>query len=206
MVSVVNLALNGAGLALESKMFGGLNRNITFYDQETILDNKNSSFIDNLFSDSGRIFYGIPFYHTSPLELSIEQTSKLCTQPVENGALITEHKVKMPKTVTCSIAMPNFLAGKVINEMQEYFNNSKKIIIQCVAGTYMNMVLESMPTKMDNSNVDRPIYSVTFKEVILIEPNNIDEIETDTKKVSVFSDLLNNALPSGLMDFLSRGL
>jgi hypothetical protein len=205
MVGVVNLVLNGAGLALDSKIFGGKNRNITFFDQETILNNQKAN--NNIITeDSGRIFYGIPFYHATPMSLSIEQNSKLCEQPVENGTLIAEHKVILPKRVVCSLAMPNFIAGRVINEIQQYYNSSKKIIIQCVAGTYMNMILDALPTEMDNSTVDRPIYKLSFREVILVEPadseDNADASNNNTKKVSVFSDYLNNALPDGLMDFL----
>lgn len=211
-VGVVNLALNAAGIAGDLAVFGGLTRNLTFFDQETVMENHDGgatgASVQAQVSDrmTGRIFYGIPFYHASPLELGIEQTAKFCEQPVENGALITEHKVILPKKVTCSMAMPNFLAGKVINEMQKYYNESKKIIIQCVGGVYMNMIMESMPTLINAQNADRPIYNISFKEVILIEPENseknADETNGDTKKVSVLSDALNNALPDGLMNFL----
>ena len=204
MVSVVNLVLNGAGLALNNSLF----RNITFYDQEMVLENENKAketVADYILSKTGRIFYGIPFYHASPLDLSIEQTSKFCENPVENGAVITEHKVKMPVKISCSLAMPNFLSGIVIEEMKEYYNTSKKIIIKCVGGTYMNMILENLPTKMDNSNVDRPIYNVTFKEVILIEPETYDSNKNaennNTRKVSVFSNLITQNIGAGDLSY-----
>lgn len=209
MVSVVNLSLNAVGFGLGA-ISSGLNKNISFYDQEQFLENAQKTTLQKMTSsfvgESGKIFNGIPFFKASPLEVTIEQTSKLCDQPIENGSVITEHKVIQPKKVICSIAMPNFLAGKVINELQQYFIESKKIIIQSVAGVYTNMIVESMPTRMNSSNVDRPIYNVTFRELLIVEPadseNNGDIINNNTKKVSVYSDLLNNALPDGLLDFL----
>jgi hypothetical protein len=188
-----------------------LNKNISFYDQEQFLVNSKKNFWGKIGSpfvgESDTIFSGIPFYNASTLSVQIDQTSKLCDQPIENGAVITEHKVIQPKRVTCSIAMPNFLAGAVINELQKYFYESKKIIIQTVAGTYTNMIVENMPTKMDSSNVDRPIYDVTFRELILVEPDdgndNENMINNDTQKVSVYSDLLNNApIADSIIDYL----
>lgn len=210
-LNVVNLVLNGAGIVADLSVFGGITRNLTFFDQDTVLANYDGGSlmlsVEEQVSDrtNGRIFSGIPFYSAEPLDMSIEQTSKMCEQPIENGSLITEHKVRLPKKVVCSLAMPNFLAGQVINELQKYYHESKKIIIQCVAGVYMNMVLESMPTRMTPQNVDRPIYEVSFKEVLIAEPfYNIFYAATngDTKKVSVTSDLLNNALPDNLMNAL----
>lgn len=212
MAGVVNLVLNSAGIAGDLSIFGGITRNITFFDQETVMKNYDGGAmgvsVEAQISDrmTGRIFYGIPFYHASPMELGIEQNARFCEQPVENGALITEHKVIMPKKVTCTMAMPNFLAGQVINEMQKYYNESKKIIIQCVGGVYMNMIMESMPTRINAQNADRPLYNLSFKEVILIEPPDSEATKNpadgNTKKVSVLSDVLVNALPATLMDFL----
>jgi hypothetical protein len=213
-LSVVNLVLNSAGIVGDLNVFGGITRNLTFFDQENVLANYDGGAlnlsVEEQISDraGARIFYGIPFYHAAPLELSIDQNSKMCEQPVENGSLITEHKIRLPKRITCSMAMPNFLAGKVINEMQKYYNESKKIIIQSVSGVFMNMVLESMPTRINANNVDRPIYDVTFKEVFIIEPqdsmSSTNPADSDTKKVSVTSDILNNALSNNVMSVLGK--
>lgn len=211
-LSVVNLVLNGAGIVADLSVFGGITRNLTFFDQETVLSNYDGGAlglsVEAQISDriEGRIFYGIPFYHASPLELQIDQTSRMCEQPVESGALITEHKVRLPRRITCSMAMPNFLAGRVINEMQKYYNESKKIIIQSVSGIYMNMILDGMPTRISAQNVDRPIYDVSFKEVFIVEPQdsmaNANPTNSSTAKVSVTSDVLNNALPDSVMNAL----
>lgn len=181
-VSVVNLSLKAAGIAARFTDLAPFLRSITFYDQKK----------------GNQIFNGLPIFSTAHLNAGVDQTSKLCDFPVESGAQISDHKIRMPRTITCSLVIPSFLGGLVVDQMNEYFRNSAKIMVQCPAGVFPNMILESMPVNMTPENVSRPIYELRLREVLIVLPQliGIEEAnaakpsDADTKKQSVLSDFV----------------
>lgn len=183
-VSVVNLSLKAAGIVASVTDLAPFLRSITFYDQET----------------GKQIFNGIPFFSSAHLNAGVDQSSKLCDSPVESGAKISDHKIRMPRTITCALVIPSFLGGLVVDQLNEYFRNSAKIMVQCPAGVFANMILESMPVNMTPENVSRPIYELRLREVLIVVPqlvgieeaNAANPSDADTKKQSVLSDFIKN--------------
>lgn len=217
MSTPVSIALNAAGVIAG---LSNLSRQIIFYDQEKFLSD--GQYVQGALSqtlwkadptsDHGKIFNGIPFFRSSVLRCGVDQRARMCDHPIEEGAMVTDHKVRMPRTVTCQFVCPSFLAGYTIEQMNTYYQNSAKIVIEAPTGVYLNMILESMPANMTPENVSRPIYELRFREVLIVKPQApgidstgaIDPADGDTTKLTVWSDLwVSNSLVSGAMDRLS---
>ena len=215
MSTPVSIALNAAGLVAG---LSSLSREIVFYDQEKYLTEEQQ--VQNMsavaktvwkadpLADHGKIFAGIPFFRSAVMRLGVDQRSRMCDQPLEEGAMVTDHKVRMPRTITCQFVCPSFLAGFTISQLEQYYQSSAKIVIEAPTGVYLNMILEAEPANMTPENVSRPIYELRFREVLIVKPQSpdidsagaVDPANGDTKKLTVWSDvLLDNASTSKIL-------
>lgn len=208
MSTPVSIALNAAGIIAG---FSSLSREIVFYDQEKYLKEEKqvqglnavakTLYKANPLGDHGKIFGGIPFFRSAIMRCGVDQRAKMCDQPLEAGAMVTDHKVRMPRTVTCQFVSPSFLAGYTIEQLNQYYQSSAKIVIETPTGVYLNMILADMPTNMTPDNVSRPVYELRFREVLIVKPQApgidstgaVDPANGDTKKMTVWSDLILNS-------------
>lgn len=88
-------------------------------------------------------------------------------------------------------------------------------MVQCPAGVFANMILESMPVNMTPENVSRPIYELRLREVLIVVPqlvgieeaNAANPSDADTKKQSVLSDFIkNNETIGNALNAVSGGM
>ena len=208
----LSLGLNVAGVV--ANMLSPFMRTITLYDQEKYLANAaNAAKADGLadriattvadsVNNSAKILQGLPFYRSSILKFGIDERSRMCDHPIEDGSVISDHKVKEPTVFSCAMAMPEFLGGLVVDELNDFYRESKKIIVQCATGTYMNMILYEKPTNIAPENASRPIFDLKFREVVIVKPvdnSSSGEVEDplnaadgNTKKNTVLSDLITS--------------
>lgn len=220
MSTPVSIALNAAGIVAG---LSSLSREVVFYDQEKYLKEEQQAqnmnavaktlFKANPLADHGKIFGGIPFFRSAVMRLGVDQRARMCDQPLEAGAMVTDHKVRMPRTITCQFVCPSFLAGYTIGQLEQYYQNSAKIVIEAPTGVYLNMILEAEPANMTPENVSRPIYELRFREVLIVKPQApgidstgaVDPADGDTKKMTVWSDLILDIPTVGnVMDNLSQ--
>ena len=205
MSTPVSIALNAAGIIAG---LSNLSREIVFYDQEKYLKEEQQmqklSALGktvakaNPLADHGKIFGGIPFFNSAVMRCGVEQRARMCDQPLEEGAMVTDHEVRHPRMVTCQFVCPSFLAGYTIEQLNQYYNTSAKVVIETPTGVYLNMILEAMPANLTPDNVSRPIYELRFREVLIVKPQApgidstgaVDPADGDTKKLTVWSDLL----------------
>ncbi len=206
----LSLGLNVAGVV--AGMLSPFVREITLYDQEKYLANaaatagangvvnRAATAVANGVANGAKILQGIPFYRSSILRYGIDERSRMCDHPIEDGSIISDHKVKEPISFSCAMAMPEFLGGLVVDELNEIYRESKKVIVQCATGIYMNMILAEKPTNVTPENVSRPIFDLKFREVVIVTPqttgqseNDVaDAADSDTKKQTVLSDLITS--------------
>lgn len=220
MSTPVSIALNAAGIVAG---LSSLSREIVFYDQEKYLKEEKAVqdmnaaartlFRANPLGDHGKIFGGIPFFRSAVMRCGVDQRARMCDQPLEAGAVVTDHKVRLPRTVTCQFVCPGFLAGYTISQLEQYYQTSAKIVIETPTGVYLNMILESAPANMTPENVSRPIYELRFREVLIVKPQApgidstgaVDPANGDTKKMTVWSDLIvDNSTVTSVMNNLSQ--
>lgn len=205
-----SLGLNVAGVV--AGMLSPFMRTVTLYDQEKYLANaaaaagassvadRVATTVANAVNNGAKILQGVPFYRSGILRFGVEERSRMCDHPIEDGSVITDHKVKEPITFTCAMAMPEFLGGLVVDELNDFYRESKKVMIQCATGVYMNMILCEKPTNIAPENASRPIFDLKFREVVIVTPK-IDGMQegdvasasdADTRKNTLLSDLITS--------------
>lgn len=209
-----SLGLNVAGAVAGLTPLGPFMRSVTLYDQEKYLGNaanaanaksvsdRIATAVADSINNGAKILQGVPFYRSGILRYGIEERSRMCDHPIEDGSVVTDHKVKEPVSFSCAMAMPEFLGGLVVDQLNEFYRESKKVMVQCATGVYMNMILAEKPTNIAPENASRPIFDLKFREVVIVtpeangsmsDPGNIASAsDADAKKNTVLSDAITS--------------
>lgn len=116
---------------------------------------------------------GMNVYGISYINAQVNQTSDLCTHPVESGGVITDNAIINPLKATVNIAMPTFYYTRIYDNMLDFYRGKRKIMLQTKFGFYKNLVLVAMPHTLDNKDVDRVPIKLELQEVIEITPTKI---------------------------------
>lgn len=117
---------------------------------------------------------GFNMYGISYMEADVDITSDLCDHPVETGSVITDNAIVQPISAKVKIAMPTAFAQRIYAEMIKFYQQKKYIILQTKFAAYRNMVIESMPFKLENATVDRPQIELSLRQVMEVEPQYIN--------------------------------
>ena len=126
---------------------------------------------------------GFNMWGISYMDANVDITSDLCDHPVETGQVITDASVQNPITATVNIVMPTAFYTKIYEQVLDYYNNKKKIILLTKFGMYQNMVIKSMPYKLQHGDVDRPIISLTLRQIMEVEPT-YESLNVGTTQIS----------------------
>lgn len=157
--SVLNIGLNIAGILLNRK-------NVAFFVED-------NEVLTNL----------------TVLDCKVDDNSKLPEHPLEDGVIISDHKIFMPREINIKVALPTYLYKTVYNELNNLYRESTFLIIKTKAMTYSNMQIESIPHFENVDNIDRLIFDISFKECVLVSPtfvklkaNNVSNKTSASKK------------------------
>ena len=188
-ISLLSSALTVAGIAGNLL---GLKGNITFYDQEKFenIDKKKGivGFFKNAIAKKkAEIFGGSILSKAFAMDLSVSKASQITEYPLMDGEFINDYKVKKPNRISCSISLPTLNPNKTIDQFTKYFESGKFIIIKTKVGVFKNMVLETVPTRLDYKNVDKPVFSLTFAEARLVRHTG----NSTKKKKTLLSKVLS---------------
>jgi hypothetical protein len=104
------------------------------------------------------------------IKASINPQAKLMEHPVETGATITDHRVKMPTDVQLSLILKPEDYRSVYQSIFEAYNNATLLTVQTRAETIQNMIIASMPHDEEPDMIDTVAVAVTLKEVVFITP------------------------------------
>lgn len=113
-------------------------------------------------------------YGVSYVKADVDITSDLCDFPIETGSVITDNAIIQPITIKVQIALPTAFATRIYAEMIKYYQKKKYIMVQTKFAMYRNMVIESMPFKLENETIDRPLIEMTLRQVMEVEPQYIN--------------------------------
>lgn len=104
------------------------------------------------------------------LSANVIEDSRLCEHPVESGVKITDHKVINPAEVTIRFVCPVMGEGALLDEINDLFYKSTRLRIKTKKGFYTNMVLQGLPHEEKAENVDRLVFDLHFKQVLIVTP------------------------------------
>lgn len=113
---------------------------------------------------------GFNMYGISYMDASVDISSDLCDHPIETGQVITDTSIQNPITAEVNIVMPTAFYTRIYEEIKKYYQEKKKIILLTKFGMYWNLVIQNMPYKLANGDVDRPTITLSLRQIMEVEP------------------------------------
>lgn len=120
----------------------------------------------------------------SYMKFGVKKPTMLCDHPIEDGSHVSDHKVIQQRELSLTVVLPELGGGKMIETLERYLTSSQKLIVKCATGVYWNMILIDAPTEITPNNLSRPIYELSFREVLIVSPQ-VEKGATATTAVAV---------------------
>src|ERR1700728_1764358 len=84
----------------------------------------------------------------------VEEPAKLMEHPLENGAVIVDHRIILPIKIELSTIMQAADYRNTYRELKQLFLNGTPLSIQTRSGTYTNQIVAEMPHEEDPAMYD----------------------------------------------------
>lgn len=156
-VSVFNLALNVAGIILNKKNVALYILNEETGEKQDILGNKLG-----IIGDRTNVLGSNP----SVMTAEIREQSTLTEQPLEDGTVQADNKIKMPTEIDVKITLPSMAYKSYITKLKEYKDDRQSIYIETKFANYRNMQIVGIPVTLNYETINRVTFVVRFKEVL----------------------------------------
>lgn len=128
-------------------------------------------------SDQARVFLvdttsgNEVFEDANIMSFSVKQRTDLPQHPLEDGAMVVDHRVKIPNEVTVSFMLTKDVYRSVFNQMQDYYTNAKLIDIHMRTAIAYKMAILEMPHEENPDYYDAIPISLTFRNITFVQPS-----------------------------------
>ena len=116
---------------------------------------------------------GFNAYGVSYLDGKVSISSDIAEHPIEDGSVITDAAIIKPITAEVRIVMPTALYTRVYQQVYDYYVKKQKIMLKTKFGMIKNMVIAEMPFELKMEEIDRPVITLSLREIIEVSPENV---------------------------------
>lgn len=95
----------------------------------------------------------------------VKENSKLMEHPVENGTVITDHRIIEPVEIELSMILTPASYQDTYAQVRQYYLDAAMLVVQTRSGVYANMMIQSMPHEEDTNLFNTITLAITLKEV-----------------------------------------
>ena len=130
-----------------------------------------SSFIPQFNVDTVAVFtqeYTQIFRDARPIKAVIKENSKLMEHPIENGAIVTDHRIIMPVEIELSMILTPQNYRQTYEQIKQYYLEGTLLIVQSRSGIYLNQVIQEMPHEEDTTIFDTIALALSLKQVQMV--------------------------------------
>lgn len=160
-----------------------------------------------IYNGTKEVMTGNAIFDTAVLQCSVTDDSQLMEHPVESGVKITDHQIFNPIEIDIRLAMPTYFYSKILEEMKTLYKNGTLLSIKTVDNPkmYSNMVLQAIPHEETPDNIDRLVFDLHFKEVLIVEPVYItlpeDKVENpqNSSTKTLGENITKKEVPSSIL-------
>ncbi len=126
------------------------------------------------------------FPYARPMEMTQQESAKVMDYPVENGSLISDHKIILPIVIEMPIVVPigDYLA--TYQQIKSLWERDVKLIVQTKTDVLYDFIIEQLPQKQSPDAFDKAMIRLRLREVQIVtspskfataEPENQDTVK-----------------------------
>jgi len=130
-----------------------------------------ASFIPSFNIDNVAVFsqeYVQLFRDARPIKAVIKESSKLMEHPIENGAVVTDHRIVLPIEIQLSMILTPDTYRQTYDEIRQLYAEGTLLIVQTRSGVYINQLIQDMPHEEDPTIFDTITLALSLKQVQMV--------------------------------------
>lgn len=114
--------------------------------------------------------YNQLFKKARSIKAVVKEQSKIMEHPIENGAIITDHRIILPVEIDLSMILASSDYQNVYKSIKQYYIQATLLIVQTRADTYTNQLITSLPHEEDPDMYDAITIALSLKQVVYVTP------------------------------------
>lgn len=112
--------------------------------------------------------YAQVFRDARPIKAVIKESSKVMEHPIENGAVVTDHRIILPVEIQLSMILTPETYRQTYQQIKQYYLEGTLLVIQSRSGIYINQLIQEMPHEEDPTIYDTISLSLNLKQVQMV--------------------------------------
>ena len=104
------------------------------------------------------------FSGARPMKVAVSESAKLLSHPLENGAIIIDHRLILPVGLSVSMILEAERYRDTYQEIRQLFRTSTRLAVQTKTETYTNLYLQDIPHEEDPALFDTIAIILEFIE------------------------------------------
>lgn len=162
--------------------------------------------------DSIAIFnqdYSRVFRNADIMDVRVKEDARAMEHPVEDGTIITDHRIILPVEIEIAIALLSSDYPSVYNQIRQNFYDSELFTIQTRTGTYENQMITSLPHSESSEVMNGIIMTLNFRQVLIVtavtvysakNASDSDTVNRGTQQGAPANDSQTTKATSGLFN------
>jgi len=135
--------------------------------------------------------YNQLFKHARAMKAVVKEQSKVMEHPVENGTVITDHRIILPVEIELTLVLLAEDYANVYKNIRQYYLNGTLLVVQTRSDVYSNQIIDSMPHEEDPTQYDVIALILNLKQVQFVtaqygvvpkQPKNSNTVKRGTQQ------------------------
>lgn len=105
------------------------------------------------------------FVNVQIINAAIQDDAHLMEHPIESGAVITDHEIFNPNSVSLQVLISDDDSSS-LSEIQEFYKKGTPLTVKAKGEIYSNLVISGKPYKISSTYFDKTLYDISFKGVL----------------------------------------
>ena len=131
------------------------------------------------------------FKQARALKAVVKEQAKVMEHPVENGTIITDHRIILPVEIELTLILASSDYQNVYKNIRQYYFNGTLLVIQTRSDIYTNQLIASMPHEEDPTQYDVIPLILNLKQVQFVtaqfgvvpkQPKNANTVKRGTQQ------------------------
>jgi hypothetical protein len=110
------------------------------------------------------------FREARMIKAVVKEQSKVMEHPIENGGIITDHRIVLPVEIDISLILASTDYQDVYKQIRQYYLMATLLVVQTRAGIFKNQLITSMPHEEDPAMFNALTIALSTKQIVFVTP------------------------------------
>ncbi len=101
----------------------------------------------------------------------VKEQSKVMEHPLENGAVITDHRVVLPVEIELSMILSRRTYQDTYKAIRSYYLNATLLVVQTKTGIYENQLISAIPHEESPEQYDTISLTLSLRQALFVLPS-----------------------------------